>query len=170
MNRAFLIIVSLLITILGSCQIEPENRYLRWVGDIEYNDRVDVDSFSLCNGEDNAYQYFNLANGSVHIGEKPALSDKFKSAYKPVIGKNEHGLIRIRFIVNCQGKAGRFRVLQSDYSYNERQFDPVITSQLLEITKEIEHWEILYNNGVAADYYMYLIFKITDGQIIEILP
>ena len=87
-----------------------------------------------------------------------------------LLNKNQNGLIRIRFIVNCEGKAGRFRVLQSDYSYKEKEFNKEIVSQLLSITKQINNWEVLYKQENAVDYYMYLIFKITDGQLTEILP
>lgn len=65
---------------------------------------------------------------------------------------------------------GRFRVLQSDYDYQEKEFNEEIVSQLLSITKQINYWEILYKEKNPVDYYMYLIFKITDGQLTEILP
>ncbi|WP_339610225.1 hypothetical protein [uncultured Planktosalinus sp.] len=73
-------------------------------------------------------------------------------------------------MVNCEGKAGRFRVLQSDNEYRETKFDDAIVSQLENIIKGIEKWAILYSGETPVDYYMYLIFKITDGQLIEILP
>jgi hypothetical protein len=60
--------------------------------------------------------------------------------------------------------------LQSDYNYQEKNFNKEIVSQLLNITKEIENWEAFKRNEVPVDYYMYLIFKITDGQLTEILP
>lgn len=61
-------------------------------------------------------------------------------------------------------------MLQSDKDFEEIEFDNRITSQLLEITKGIENWEVLDINDVSADYYMYLIFKINNGQLTEILP
>jgi hypothetical protein len=65
-------------------------------------------------------QYFNLGKGPVYSGEKSKILNTFKSKYQPITDKNQNGLIRIRFIVNCEGKAGRFRVLQSDYNYQEK--------------------------------------------------
>ncbi|HKJ47918.1 MAG TPA: hypothetical protein VJ973_02455, partial [Christiangramia sp.] len=144
--------------------------YLRWVGDIEQNDEIDEAEVKICNGDENILQYFNLSKGAVYKGEKSRIIDLFASDYKPVTGKNESGFIRIRFVVNCEGKPGRYRVLQSDENYQEKEFDEEIISQLLGITKSIEKWEVLDRDGFPVDYYMYLIFKIKDGRILEILP
>lgn len=173
MKKSFLKITVLFLT-LWSCQTEKKSaekqEYLRWVGDIGQNDQIDELDFKVCNGDDKIFQYFNLGKGPVYSGEKSKVLNTFKSKYKPITGKNENGLIRIRFIVNCEGKAGRFRVLQSDYDYQETEFDEEIVSQLLNLTKGIDKWEVLHRNEVPVDYYMYLIFKITDGQLVEILP
>ena|SRR5690606_2163315 len=169
-----ILILTLLFSILCSCLSEKKSgereEYLRWVGDIEQNDQIDETAFKVCNGDDTILQYFNLGEGPVYSGEKSNILNTFKSKYQTKSDKNQNGLIRIRFIVNCEGKAGRFRVLQSDYDYQENKFDEKIVSQLLNITKEIENWEILYREENPVDYYMYLIFKITDGQLTEILP
>lgn len=172
--RKSLLKLTLLFSILCSCQTEKKasekEEYLRLVGDIEQNNQIDETDFKVCNGDDKILQYFNLGEGPVYSGEKSKILNTFKSKYKPITGKNQNGLIRIRFIVNCAGKAGRFRVLQSDYYYQETEFDKKIVSQLLNITRGIEKWEVFKRNEIPVDYYMYLIFKITDGQITEILP
>ena len=166
--------LTVLFSILCSCQTEKKasekDEYLRWVGDIEQNDQIDETEFKVCNGDDKILQYFNLGEGPVYTGEKSKILNSFKSKYQPISDKNQNGLIRIRFIVNCEGKAGRFRVLQSDYDYQEKEFDKEIISQLLNITKGIENWKVFKRNEVPVDYYIYLIFKITDGQLTEILP
>lgn len=149
---------------------EEKQDYLRWVGDIEQDTLIDNPDFKVCHGDDKIFQYFNLSEGPVYSGEKTAILNRFKSEYKPLSDNNQEGFIRIRFVVNCEGKAGRFRVLQSDYNYQEIAFDKEIVEQLLSITKGIEKWKVQYKNEIAIDYYMYLIFKITDGQLIEILP
>lgn len=168
MRRLILKIV-LLFSILWGCQVEKSD-YLRWVGDIEQNDQIDKLDFKVCNGDNRVLQYFNLGEGPVYKGEKSRIINAFKSKYKSVNDKRENGLIRIRFIVNCEGKAGRFRVLQSDYNYQETEFDKEIVSQLMTITKGIEDWAVFKRNEATVDYYMYLIFKIKDGQLTEILP
>lgn len=172
--RTSFLLLAILFSILGSCQTvkkaNEKQKYLRWVGDIVQNDQIDELDFNVCNGDEQILQYFNLGEGPVYYGEKSKLLNTFKSEYKPVSGSNENGLIRIRFIVNCEGKAGRFRVLQSDYNFQEKEFDKEIISQLLSITKGIDSWVVLQRDDVPVDYYMYLIFKVADGQLTDILP
>ena len=151
-------------------ELYPEQKPYRWIGDIEHDATIDDPNFRVCNGDDKVFQYFNLGNGPVYVGEKPTLVNAFKTKFKALPGKDQNGLIRIRFIVNCKGQAGRFRVLQSDLDYNETEFDDRIISQLIKITKDIKDWVVLHRQDEPVDYYHYLIFKIVDGQIIEILP
>lgn len=164
-----------IITLAISCNVvendsKNEPTYLRWVGDITYDPLKDSPEFNICNGEENVVQYFHSGMGPVYKGEKLHVLRTYKNKYKPVSDKNQNGLIRIRFIVNCEGRAGRFRVLQSDLNFVETKFNNKIISQLLEITKDIDEWVILQKDNKPVDYYYYLIFKIIDGQITEILP
>ena len=73
-------------------------------------------------------------------------------------------------MVNCEGEAGRYRVMASDFDYQEKRFDKRIVNQLLELTKKIGKWPQKKYRSLYGDYYMYLIFKIKDGQLIEVLP
>ena len=172
MNK--IISILFLTLFLFSCKTEKQTqktkKYLRWVGDIEKDTLTDNPNFKVCNGDDQILQYFNLGEGPVYNGEKSTIINTFKSNYKPITDKDQNGLIRIRFVVNCEGNADRFRILQSDYNYREIQFDKKIVTQLTNIAIGIENWQILYRDEVPVDYYMYLIFKITNGEITEILP
>ncbi|MGB0807294.1 MAG: hypothetical protein ACPGRC_11430 [Salibacteraceae bacterium] len=150
--------------------INKQNQYLRWVGDSEYDSQLDDPDFSICRTEEEVFQYFNLMEGPQYHGEKTALIKHFKTHYKPVKNNTQSGYIRVRFVVNCKGEAGRFRVIQSDTAFKETQFDKEIVNQLVTLTKEVEQWTIQYKNDAAVDYYQYLVFKINNGQIIEILP
>lgn len=167
MNNYILMIVVLL---MFSCQAPqaPKSKYLRWVGDIAYDANVDSPTFTICN-EDHVPQYFNFSKGMQYLGEKPALVAEVNRRYKPV-NVNQSGLVRIRFVVNCKGKTGRFRMQAMDWDYQPHEFDSQITDQLLTITKSLSGWEKLTNNTNPKDYYQYLIFKIDNGALIEILP
>ncbi|RXR30100.1 hypothetical protein EQG68_11760 [Flavobacterium piscinae] len=169
--RNFLFLLLLSFTFSCHCNRDiHQPKYLRWVGDIEYNDKLDNSNFKICNGEENVLQYFSTAEGPVYFGEKSVLLEIFKTKYSPKYDSSQNGLIRIRFIVNCEGKADRFRMIQSNFDYEEFEFNTKITTQLLVITRSIEKWEVLYQDNVPVDYYKYLIFKIKNGQIDQILP
>ena len=156
---------------LFSCKNEDLSKaeYLRHVGDSKLDITIDNPNFKMC-FENHVYQYFNFSDGPQYIGEKPSILRTFKKHYSPKLDTTANGQIRIRFIVNCKGKAGRYRIIQSDENYEETKFDDQIINQLLSITKTIENWEIVYQDDEPIDYYYYLIFKINNGQISEILP
>ncbi len=154
-----------------SCKVQEheEVEYLRWVGDTEFNPQLDSPTYKLCN-PDQVGQYHNYGMGLQYEGEKSAINQFFKDNYSPVKSPHENGLIRIRFIVNCKGETDRFRILCMDNSYQPFEFDHRIVRQILGITKKLDGWKVLYKKNQPKDYYQYLIFKIKNGQIIEIMP
>lgn len=155
-----------------SCQqhsVPKNSKYLSMVGDIAHDPKLDDPNFTLCN-EKNTKQYHNLNEEMQYEGEKYALENIFATHFKPSEEVMDSGMIRIRFSVNCKGETGRFRLISSGYDYKEKQFNNAITDQLMTITKSLKGWKILADKRGPKDYYQYLIFKITDGQIKEIMP
>lgn len=156
--------------LMFSCT-DPEQKPLRYLDDIAFDKNLDKEDFLICHGENNVFQYFNLGDNIAFKGGKRTLINVFKENYDPDRVKQESGLIRIRFIVNCQRETDRFRLLTSGLDYQEKAIDKSITDQLLAITKSLNGWGPKYNEEQQPiDYYQYLIFKIVDGQIIKILP
>ena len=154
-----------------ACNNSSENsKYPRHVGDIAFDEKNDNVDFEICNGEDEVKQYFNFSQGLKYEGEKLAIIEKIEANYKPIQNEKETGLIRIRFIVNCRGQTGRFRVIGMNKDYQEKEFDSAIVNQLLSITKQMSGWKILPDTSKPHDYYQYLIFKMESGHIKEILP
>ena len=155
-----------------SCQhpsLLQNSKYRSMVGDIAHDPKLDDPSFTLCD-ENNTKQYHNLNEEMQYEGEKYALNNIFATQFKTSEEARDSGMIRIRFIVNCKGETGRFRLMSSGYDYKEKQFNNAITDQLMAITKSLKGWKILSDKRGPKDYYQYLIFKITDGQIKEIMP
>ncbi len=150
-------------------QNEPAPKYLRWVGDSEFDPAIDDSTYQICYYEHQVKQYFNFSEGFKYEGEKSALEEEVFGAFVP-IETSQSGLIRIRFVVNCNGEAGRFRLTQSDQNYKETVFDSEITDQLMSITKSLKGWAKLPTGEDPQDYYLYLIFKIENGSLIEIMP
>jgi len=146
-----------------------DTKSYRHIGDIAFDPAVDDPDFVVCY-PDKIFQYFNNGSGPEYLNEKIELDGYFSLNYKPVELFDESGMIRIRFVVNCKGKADRFRLISSDTEYKEKVFDEQITSQLMELTQRISNWPIKKYNKGDGDYYMYLVFKIKDGHIIEIMP
>jgi hypothetical protein len=143
--------------------------YPRSIGNIEFDPNLDKKDFQLC-FPNYDFQYYNDLKGLLFLGDKVIIEREFKEKYKPQNSKKESGLIRIRFIVNCKGETDRFRIIGMDENYQEKSFDESITEQILQISKSLKGWQIKKSHNYDVDYYQYLIFKIKDGQITEILP
>lgn len=161
--------LSFLLFIVSCSSNENSHNYLRWVGDSAFKEQLDSTNFQLCNGDKNASQYFHFQEGMQYVGEKISLINHFFDQYKSV-DVDQSGWIRIRFVVNCKGETGRFRVICSDQEYTPQVFDPKITDQLLTLTKSLNGWVIQRHDQTPKDYYQYLIFKIDNGKLIEIMP
>ena len=138
------------------------------VGDIVPDPTLDG-TYEVCS-ENNIMQYHNLNPEMLYEGEKYAILEEFKAKYYKSNITSQSGLIRIRFVVNCKGQTGRFRMISSDFDYNKIKFDTAITAQILTITKNLKGWKVLSEEGSPKDYYQYLIFKIENGEIKEIMP
>lgn len=138
-----------------------------YVGDLPPDN--DDKNFQVCH-DGFIIEYFNNGMGLEYKREKHAIDSQFKRNFIPQNLPGESGLIRIRFVVNCKGKAGRFSLLCMDENYNTRIFNSFITDQLLEITRNLHGWKAKTFNKMNVDYYQYLIFRMQNGNISEIMP
>lgn len=143
--------------------------YQRHVGDILFDPNIDDHNFKPCH-EDLAPQYYSFGKGIMYKGEKPELIRQIKEAYKNAENGKENAYITIRFIVNCEGKSGWFRLQELDTDYKAKEVHSSIAKELLEIVKSLNGWEAGSYEDRYYDYYQYLTFKIVDGQIQSILP
>lgn len=166
-----LILISFLITTLYSCGQETEKKisYPIQVGDIYFDKKFDDPSFKLCD-ENKIFQYYNFGKGLLYKGEKAKINEHFKDRLKTKGQKDESGYLTIRFIVNCEGKTGRYRIQGMNNDYKAKVFNEKLVNQLLILTKKLNDWMVGEYEGKIFDYYQYLTFKIEGGKLTEIMP
>jgi len=164
------IIIIIQFFFLHTCSNKAEHKieYLRHVGDIPFDSRIDDTNFTPCH-EDLATVHYAFNNPNLYEGEKPAIVKEFKNLSLPKINKN-NGYVIIRFMINCEGKTGRFRVEQLDNNYEPKKFSKELVNTLLSKTKSLNKWIPATFDEKKYDYYKYLTFKIVDNQIATILP
>lgn len=138
------------------------------VGDTSFDKELDDPTFRVCNQLQVA-QYYNFGKGLQYKGEKAALNSHFKKLFLD-LKESESGFITIRFIVNCEGKTGWFRVQEMDVNYKPKKFKKTLLDELVKLTMELDGWVIGEDNGRKFDYYQYLTFKFHNGKLIEIMP
>lgn len=169
MTKMLKFILFIPLIFFGQEKNENKSVYPNYVGDIEFNSEIDNKEFELCNSK-RIFQYFNNSGGLEYEGEKLEIEQEFTEKYKSEIIENENGLIRINFVVNCKGKTDRFRLISMNQNYQEKFFVKSITEQLMSIAKNLKGWKGKKIKEKEIDYFQYLIFKIENGQIKEILP
>ena len=138
------------------------------VGDIKFDPKTDDPHFQVCYP---AYIYQYYGPNTTYVGGTKAIKDFFFSnfKYEPAFS-TATGYITIRFVVNCKGQTGWFRIKQIDKHYEHIQFNKKVTDQLLSLTKKLSHWIPGKVNGVNYDTYYYLNFKLIDGHLKDITP
>lgn len=140
------------------------------VGDIDFDPQKDDINFKICDKNVSySFQYYNDSKGFQYKGEKLAIEEKLKSL-KIQGNENSNGYITVRFLVNCEGKAGLFRIQTMNFDYKEAAIDKNLEVQLLDFTKSLNGWIVKEINNKKIDYYQYITYKIEYGKVSEILP
>lgn len=158
----------MLLVFWGCPSDKEDSMYPLHVGDIEFDGNMDNPDFFICN-ENRIPQYYAFEI-SPYKGEKPAIEKYYLEKYSSEGLQGENGYLTIRFIVNCKGEAGRFRMQEMDLDMNEQKFNLKLSEQLFILTKELDGWNDFIHKKQPYDYYNYITFKIINGEINEILP
>ena len=162
---------------------ETQFKVKRWQNDswktITYNKVNSTTSdflsedFQLCNpylyrGNPLHRYYYK---GTFYKGGIYTINKLLNQFYKVPLNAKESGLIKIEFIVNCQGIPGRFSMMQFDEDYQLKEFSTEISEQIFEFTKSLKDWNAGQNDKKEAiDTYRFLTFRIKHGQVVEIFP
>lgn len=154
-----------------SCQTEKMlSKYPATVGDIEFDEKLDDPAFKKCAPEKLiSLQYYYGTKGFAYQGEKLAIIEKLQNE-KISSESKMNGYITVRFLVNCEGKTGLFRVQQMNADLKETAPDKELGDRLLRFTKSLDGWMPKEIKGFKTGYYQYLTYKIENGKVSEVLP
>lgn len=132
------------------------------VGDIAFDPKQDDPKFQLCNPK-----YIWQGHYLKYKEDETSLmvANAFRTQYQyNEVWSKDSGLIRIRFIVNCNGAADRFRILEVDQDMKPTQFTKELKAHLLAITKSIQ-WPARRAHQQTVDYYHHISIRIHNGEI-----
>ena len=134
------------------------------IGEIDANDKTDK-NFRVCN-EDKIPEYYSMKTD--FIGGKSAIKDSI--LYKLESLKfRESRLVTFRFIVNCEGQAGRFRVKAINRDIKKSEVDPENIQKIEKVLAQLKSWNPARNkSGQYFDSYYMVNFKIEDHKIVDI--
>lgn len=134
------------------------------------NTMSDDSDFKICNHEREIADYY-WSNPDARYSEgKRAMLDTIYAHVdeSKLVGPN--GKLVFRFVVNCEGQAGRFVAEGFDLDYQRTDFNQETVDHLFGILQKLEKWEPVLFGDELQDAYFYITFNIENGEIVDILP
>lgn len=144
------------------------------VGDIAFDPALDDPSFHL-HDSTRVWQYYN--SPAYWLDHKDSITRFIRDRYHPpadaansTTPANDDGWLTIRFIINTEGRTGRFRLLEMDSTCQPIHFDPRISSALLAAIRDWPDWQPAHYKEMRFDTYQYITFRLRKGRITTISP
>jgi hypothetical protein len=129
----------------------------------------DHTDFKLCHGEDLIYDYYNSGGLAQHGESKKEMVRNLMAQIDRKKLFDESGFLAFRFVVNCEGKAGRFITEETDLDFGRKKFNPQTVAHLYQLVYALQDWKPVVV-GESRDAYFYLTFKMNHGEVTDILP
>ena len=150
----------------GKYEID-ENQYPHNVEYIDPSKAIYSDGFKVCN-EKRIAQYYNPQRATYSLGKnglrKFILSNYVNKGYE------DSGYLNIRFVINFKGEAGRYIMHENNLDLEPQKLDDDMVNQLFGLTKQLKKWNPNYIREEYRDSYMYISYRIENGEIVEIIP
>lgn len=162
-----LLLISILMFGCGDAK-ENESRYKNRIGYIDPETSRYSENFKLCN-EDSITGYYSSYAPKIYKNHKYTFRKYIQENYQNRDFKAT-GFLNLRFHINCEGQIGNLEVNELDENLELSNLNDDLVEQLLKLSIHEDNWNSFQEEGINSDIYMYLIFKIENGNILEILP
>ena len=130
----------------------------------------DNPNFQICGNELFIADYYNSTPDGDYRYGKAALVDSILTNLDTEKLMNQTGMLTFRFVVNCNGEAGRFIARGYDYNYQPYEFPDVTVNHLYDQLRRLKEWQQVVIRDEPSDAYFYFTFKLFNGEITDILP
>lgn len=151
---------------LGKYPVNAE-KYKHNVGHIDATNADQPNKgFELC-GTRRLVGSYHSAAPRIYRGSKRVFVSFILSEFDNK-GYTDSGILNFRFHINCDKQVGNLEINQLNLNYEKTQLTQELVDQLTHLVVQSSNWEAF--GGKDDNYYMYLNFKIEDGNITEIIP
>ncbi|MBQ0735284.1 hypothetical protein [Aquimarina celericrescens] len=146
---------------------EVQPKYPDYVGKIDLNKATRTTEFSLCKDENKPHGFYS--SSAPHIYKKNKLEFReFIVQHYQNRNRNDNGYLNLRFHINCRGETGNLIINELNADLEPSNLSATLVEQLVDLSMRNENWRTA--DHPTINYYMYLIFKIENGNVTEILP
>ncbi len=147
-----------------------ENKpYKHYVGYIDQDKALLNDTYKLCDKGGLMHTY-SSASLKAYTGSKRQFRNAVNTEFNNITSYNDSGYLNFRFLVNCEGNAGWFEIIEMDLDLKETPLNDSMVDDLFKFTSNSKHWDIISYNETARNYYMYISYRIENGKVTEIIP
>ena len=141
--------------------------YKNYIGYINQETALLNSTYTLCDKGQLMHTY-SSAGAKAFAGSKKHFRETILSEYKN--NYTDSGYLNFRFLVNCEGNAGWFEIIEMNLDLEESSLNEEMVNQLFKLTSNSKHWNIISYKETPMNYYMYISYRIEHGEITEILP
>ncbi|MCD8406882.1 hypothetical protein LNI98_02890 [Tenacibaculum dicentrarchi] len=146
-----------------------ENKpYKNYIGYIDQNKALLNNKYQLCNDGD-IYNTYSGAGLKAYKGSKKQFRDALNANFN-TNNYTDSGYLNFRFLVNCEGNAGWFEIIEMDLNLKEKPLNKKMVEQLFKFTSNPTHWNVIPYNNEPQNYYMYVSYRIENGKVTQIIP
>ena len=137
------------------------------VGDIHFDKKIDDINFKMCDSA-RVLQYYN--SKTQYVGGARAIKNEILPQVDTnnIRFENKSGIITFRFIVNCKGETGRFRIFQVDENQKESNFSSENILALKKLIQKLSKWELQTYQHKTFDSYYIVRCIVNNGFITDI--
>ncbi|TCI93182.1 hypothetical protein [Tenacibaculum sp. M341] len=160
--------IFLLIATISLCScVKSDKRktvYQEQVGDTPFDIKLDNPDFKFC---DSTNVYHSRAKITYKKGNKDLEKDIKNNYVYQTSFEDVSGYFFVRLAINCEGKAGRFRVQFVDNEFKESSAPEKLKKQIISILRKLKGWKPVQSKGQLYDGYTFIVVKIANGKIIS---
>ncbi len=106
----------------------------------------------------------------------PHIYNNGKPAFQAYILANfenepysDNGYLNLRFLIDCEGDLGDLEVNELNTDLELTDLSDELVNDLVALAMRPENWASLKKKE-PRDMYMYLLFKLENGKVVEIIP
>lgn len=129
-----------------------------------------AENFKLCKSETEIVDYYNGEPDAEFAAGKKALVKLIQAESKNWDLSSFEGMLTLRFVISCEGLAGRFIAEAYDFNYQKITVPVELSQRVVDYLCLQGPWQATIVRDEARDAYAYLTLKIKDEAITDILP
>ena len=151
------------VVLITEYEIPTRNHDLSY---IPYNAKLDNSDYIICDstGIGSGRSRVRYISGTNKFKEVITTNYLSKPGYKSF-----NGYIVIRFLVNCEGKAGRYRAQSLNLDFSPLNAPSDLLDYSVELVEKWDNWTRTTGNDNKKEYSKFINLKIKNGEIQHVL-